>query len=56
MNWLLAAISGFLLVLVFPFVKAPVGLAAVLLVAALVWRRALVRPDPLEVPLALHAA
>jgi hypothetical protein len=34
-----------LLVLIFPFVKVPVGFAAVLVVAALVARRALATPD-----------
>ncbi len=33
-----------LLILIFPFVKAPVGFAAVLVVAALIARRALVPP------------
>ena len=38
-----------LLVLIFPFVKAPVGFAAVLLVAALIARRALA-PRSVSVP------
>jgi arabinofuranan 3-O-arabinosyltransferase len=33
-----------LLVLIFPFVKAPVGFAAVLVIAALIARRALIPP------------
>jgi Glycosyltransferase family 87 len=40
-----------LLVLIFPFVKAPVGLAAVLVVAAMVARRALM-PHPVAIGLA----
>jgi arabinofuranan 3-O-arabinosyltransferase len=36
---------AFLLVLVFPFVKAPVGFAAVLIVAALIARRAIATPS-----------
>jgi hypothetical protein len=32
---------AFLLILIFPFVKAPVGFAAVLVVAALIARRAM---------------
>jgi hypothetical protein len=34
-----------LLILIFPFVKAPVGFAAVLVVAALIARRALAPPS-----------